>query len=159
MDKKQAINVLFWNKDKKIADIYDDNADVSAALNSLIDGFEYPDHSHKTIQTVLLSYFLKNGSEYRKEMELGRTLCHHALAHHAQEKNIDLMPYFYNHATCNWGMLTDDDQISNFVALATNDGRLLSKYRLDDGEDIYLITDFESDEQPRMTTALFTHDY
>lgn len=69
------------------------------------------------------------------------------------------MPYFYNHANCNWGILTDDDQISNFVALATKEGRLLSKYKLDDGQDIYLITDFECEEQPRLTTALFTHDY
>lgn len=94
MEKKEAIVILWQNGDEKIADIYDTNADVSAALNTLIDGFEYPDHSHKTIQTVLLSYFLKNGSEYRKEMDLGKTLCHHALAHHANEKNIDLMPYF-----------------------------------------------------------------
>lgn len=159
MEKKEAIVILWQNGDEKIADIYDTNADVSAALNTLIDGFEYPDHSHKTIQTVLLSYFLKNGCEYRKEMDLGKTLCHHALAHHANEKNIDLMPYFYNHANCNWGILTDDDQISNFVALATKEGRLLSKYKLDDGQDIYLITDFECEEQPRLTTALFTHDY
>lgn len=155
MEKKDAIVALWQNSDEKIADIYDDNAEVASALNLLVDGFEYPDNSHKKVKAVLLAYFLKN----TKEMELGKTLCHHALAHHAQEQGIDLMPFFYNHSQCNWGMLTDDDQITNFVALHTQEGRLLSKYKLDDGQDIYLITDFECEEQPRLTTAMFTHDY
>ena len=155
MEKKDAIVILWMNKDEKIADIYDDDAEVRSALNALVDGFEYPDFSHKQVKAVLLSYFLKNQNEF----DLGRTLCHHALAHHIQEKGIDLMPYFYNHSQCNFGMLSDNDQLSNFVTLATNEGRLLSKYRLDDGESIYLITDLECDEQPRHTTALFTHDY
>lgn len=42
MEKKEAIVILWQNGDEKIADIYDTNADVSAALNTLIDGFEYP---------------------------------------------------------------------------------------------------------------------
>ena len=155
MDTKQAIIVLYQNSDEKIADVYDSNSDVATALNVLIDGFEYPDHSHKIIKKVLLAYFLKT----QKAFDLGRTLCHHALASHVQEKEIDLMPFFYNHANCNWGILTDDDQIANYVAIATADGRLLSKYRLDDGENIYLITDFECDEQPRHTTAMFVNDY
>lgn len=155
MEKKDAIVILWQNGDEKIADIYDDNADVRSALNALVDGFEYPDFSHKQVKAVLLAYFLKT----KKEFDLGRTLCHHALASHTQEKGIDLMPYFYNHSQCNFGMLSDNDQLSNFVTLATNEGRIMSKYRLDNGESIYLITDLESDEQPRHTTALFTHDY
>ena len=155
MEKKDAIVALWQNSDEKIADIYDDNADVSAALNYLIEDFEYPDHSHKTVKAVLLAYFLKN----QKEFDLGKTLCHHALASHTQDKGIDLMPYFYNHANCNWGVLTDDDQIANFVAISTAEGRLLSKYKLDGGENIYLITDFEAEGEPRRTTAMFTHDY
>lgn len=155
MENKDAIVVLWQNKDEKIADIYDDNADVRSALNALVDSFEYPDYSYKKVKAVLLSYFLKT----KKEFDLGRTLCHHALSGHAQDNGIDLMPYFYNHSQCNFGMLTDNDQLSNFVTLTTNEGRLLSKYRLDSGESIYLITDLGSDEQPTHTTALFTHDY
>ena len=155
MEKKDAIIALWQNSDEKIADIYDDNADVASALNLLVDGFEYPDHSHKKVKAVLLAYFLKN----QKEFDLGKTLCHHALASHAQDNGIDLMPYFYNHSNCNWGVLTDDDQIAIYVAISTAEGRLLSKYKLDGGENIYLITDFEADGEPRRTTAMFTHDY
>lgn len=155
MEKKDAIIVLWQNSDEKIADIYDDNAEVASALNLLVDGFEYPDYSHKKVKAVLLAYFLKN----QKEFDLGKTLCHYALASHIQDKGIDLMPYFYNHANCNWGVLTDDDQIANFVAISTAEGRLLSKYKLDGGENIYLITDFEAEGEPRRTTAMFTHDY
>lgn len=155
MDKKQAINILYENMDSKVSTVYDKDQEIASALNTLIDGFEYPDHSHKKIKAVLLAYFLKN----QKEFDLGRTLCHHSLAAHIQENEIDLMPVFYNHAHCNWGMLTDNDQLANYVAIATQDGRLLSKYKLDDGKDIYLITDFECEEQPRHTTAMFVQDY
>lgn len=155
METAQAINVLYSEMDEKISNAYDSNAEVASALNTLIVGFEYPDHSHKTIKAVLLSYFLKN----KKDMELGRTLCHHSLLAHGQENEIDLMPFFFNHSQCNWGTLTDDDQIANYVALHTQKGRLLSKYQLDDGKNIYLITDFECDEQPRHTTAMFVEDY
>lgn len=155
MDKKQAIITLYQNGDEKIADIYDKDSQVADALNLLIDGFEYPDFSHKTINQVLLSYFNKEKAPF----DVGRTLCHHALAHHIQENEIDLVPFFYNHSICNFGILTDGDKVANFVALATGDGRLLSKYKLDDGQDIYLITDFESENEPKRTTAMFVDDY
>lgn len=155
MDKNQAITVLFQNGDEKIADIYDSNSQVAEALNLLIEGFEYPDHSHKTCNQVLLAYFNKEKAPF----DVGRTLYHHALAHHIQENEIDLVSFFYNHSICNFGILTDDDKIANFVALATGDGRLLSKYKLDDGQEIYLITDFAVGDQPRMTTAMFVEDY
>lgn len=155
MEKENAIVLLWQNSDEIVANVYDNNPEISTALNTLIDGFEYPNYSHKKIQSILLSYFLKN----IKEMELGRTLCHHALNYHVQEKGIELMPYFYNHSQCNWGMLSDDDQISNYVALHTKDNRILSRYKLDDGQDIYLITDFEYENEPRRTTAMFVQDY
>lgn len=156
MDKKEAINILYENMESKVVDLYDSHQEVATALNTLIDGFEYPDYSYKTIKAVLLSYFIKNNQEF----DLGRTLCHHSLNAHIQDNNIDIMPIFYNHSHCNWGRLTDDDQLANYVAIATQDGRLLSKYKLDDGKDIYLMTDFEcGDEQPRLTTAMFIQDY
>jgi len=67
MEKKDAIIVLWQNSDEKIADIYDDNAEVASALNLLVDGFEYPDHSHKKVKAVLLAYFLKNQKEFDLE--------------------------------------------------------------------------------------------
>lgn len=155
MEKKDAIVILWQNGDEKIADIYDDNADVRSALNALVDGFEYPDFSHKQVKAVLLAYFLKN----KKEFELGRTLAHHAVVNYAQENNIDLMPYFYNHSQCNWGMLNDNDQLANYIAVELKENRLISKYRLDNNESIWIITDWESDEQPRLTTAIFPRDY
>lgn len=155
MEITQAINILYENEDEQISTIYDSKPEVATALNTLIQGFEYPSHSHKTIKAVLLGYFLKAS----KEVDLGRTLCHHALMGHCEEKGIDLMQFFYNHSQGNWGILTDDDQIANYVALHTKQGRLLSKYKIAGGKPIYLITDFESEEQERMTTAMFISDY
>lgn len=40
-----------------------------------------------------------------------------------------------------------------------NRGRLFSKYELEDGQHIYLITDFETETTPRTTTAMYTDDY
>lgn len=37
----------------KLADLYDDNEDLAEALDVVINDFEYPDHSHKTIEVLL----------------------------------------------------------------------------------------------------------
>ncbi|MBF6615572.1 MAG: hypothetical protein ITG07_02490 [Candidimonas sp.] len=37
----------------QIAHLYDDNEDLADALNTVIKDFEYPDHSHKTIEQLL----------------------------------------------------------------------------------------------------------
>jgi len=36
-----------------VEDLYDEDDDFAAAINVLIDGFEYPDWSHKTVGEVL----------------------------------------------------------------------------------------------------------
>lgn len=155
MNKQEAIEILACHTDETVVEIYDNNDLVQTALNFLIEGFEYPNYSHKTIQQVLLTYFNKN----RKVFNIGKAVCHHALHAHCQERYIDLSVFFFYHSNMNWGMLTDDDQIANDIALATMDGRLLSKYRLIDGKEIYIITDFETEESPRYTTAMFIEDY
>ena len=155
MEIKQAIRVLFANTDEKISEVYDSNEEVAIALNTLIVGFEYPNHSHKTIKAVLLNYFLSN----RVEMELGRKICTSSLTWHCRENGFDLFQFFFNHSQCNWGILSDDDQISNYVALHTQDGYILTRYKLADGKPIYLFTNFESEEEERRTTAMFTSEY
>lgn len=48
----------------KLADVYDDSPDLRAALAVLLPGFEYPDHSHKTLAALLKSAKAQAASEY-----------------------------------------------------------------------------------------------
>lgn len=36
-----------------VSDIYDNDDEFAEALNTLIPGFEYPNHSHQSIATIL----------------------------------------------------------------------------------------------------------
>lgn len=40
----------------RLADVYDDTPALQAALNLLFPGFEYPDHSHKTVARLRADY-------------------------------------------------------------------------------------------------------
>ena len=155
LNEKHAVEILYQNSESKLSNVYDSNADVAEAINFLIKDFEYPNYSYKTIKQILLTYFIKN----LKELDMGRIVATATLSGYITDHEIDLSPYLYNHSHMNWGKLTDDDQLANFVAIATKDGRLLSKYTIQGGKPIYIITDFETDTTERYTTAMFTSDY
>jgi len=40
----------------KVCAYYDSDEAFSEVLNALIPNFEYPDHSHKTVQQILMHY-------------------------------------------------------------------------------------------------------
>ena len=154
MDTKQAITVLYSSQNSKISSIYDKNDEVQEALNVLISGFEYPDHSHKKIRQVLVEYFNQN----RKPISLGQVVATRELATHCQEHEIPLLPYVAQHGNMQWGLVPLEDKLENDMALIVG-GRLVSKYALPTGEFIYAITDFETEESPRTTTLMFTDQY
>lgn len=50
----EALSVIEQFEPKaKIAELYDDNEDLADALNLVINDFEYPDHSHKTVAALV----------------------------------------------------------------------------------------------------------
>ena len=56
MTNQQALEALQPFQNDKVADVYDEHEEVAQALNTLIDGFEYPDHSHKTIKKIIKKF-------------------------------------------------------------------------------------------------------
>ena len=40
----------------KLADVYDDDDQLRAAVNTLFPGFEYPDHAHRTLSEMWARY-------------------------------------------------------------------------------------------------------
>lgn len=52
-DWQQAVDVLDqYDCNATVAELYDDNEELSSALNDLIHGFEYPDFSQQTIGQI-----------------------------------------------------------------------------------------------------------
>ncbi len=64
------------------------------------------------------------------------------------------------HARGDWGEIDAEDQQSNMSALETG-ARLMSSYTLDDGTNIWVITDAEIDDRHRRqaTTLLLPDEY
>ncbi|WP_374553448.1 hypothetical protein [Aquitalea pelogenes] len=155
METKEAIIVLYHNMENKVSDVYDNNENVSSALNSLIEGFEYPDFSHKTIKQVLLSYFKKNFKPFNP----GKCVVAGELIEDYQERQEQLFPFIDAHVKMQQGELCDDDLIENYLAVFTFSGRLLSSFELFEGRKIFIITDWETEETPRVTTLMYCEDY
>lgn len=65
-----------------------------------------------------------------------------------------LMFALARHATGDWGELCENDQLENQLALQ-HGNRILSKYRNQDGEMFYIITEWDRS----YTTILLTHEY
>jgi hypothetical protein len=63
------------------------------------------------------------------------------------------------HASCDWGIVCQEDRVANNDALKTG-GRLLSAYFLADETKIWIITDAEDGQgQRRATTFLLPEEY
>lgn len=62
---------------------------------------------------------------------------------------------FKRHCNGDWGDLCDEDKGANDFALRNGDDRLFSKYNYDDGESIYIITEWDRS----YTTILFPEEY
>ena len=89
-----------------------------------------------------------------KRFQLGATHITTALLRHMQDIDAQPMTYLVRHMSNDWGELGRDDKKANNDAIDTG-GRLLSKYKLPDGQYIYCIT--EADR--RSTTLMFTEEY
>jgi hypothetical protein len=73
-----------------------------------------------------------------------------------QPQRDELMGFLFRHLTGDWGDLCDEDKQANERAISDPYGaRILSKYALSTGEDIYIIT--EADRSA--TTLLLTSEY
>lgn len=70
------------------------------------------------------------------------------------------MSLVHRHARGDWGEIEAEDQQSNMSALETG-ARLMSSYTLDDGTNIWVITDAEIDERHhrQATTLLLPDEY
>ncbi|MBA1280252.1 hypothetical protein [Stutzerimonas stutzeri] len=63
----EALSVVEqFDSKAKIADFYDDNEELADALNRVIDDFEYPDHSHKTVASLLAEIQGRPAPEVKK---------------------------------------------------------------------------------------------
>ena len=90
----------------------------------------------------------------RSKFRLGEVLVTTPLHEHCEKNNFSLLPYLIRHSQCDWGDLCQEDKESNNYALE-NGERLLSAYKLRDGEKIWIITEWDRS----VTTILFPSDY
>jgi hypothetical protein len=67
--------------------------------------------------------------------------------------------YLHRHAGGDWGELSDHDKAMNEAAI-TDGSQILSKYKLPDGQHIYVITDAADKQGERThTTVLLPEEY
>ena len=90
----------------------------------------------------------------RSKFTLGDIVVTTPLHDHCKTNNFSLLPYLIRHAQGDWGDLCQEDKESNEYALK-NGERLLSAYKLRDGEKIWIITEWDRS----VTTILFPSDY
>lgn len=72
------------------------------------------------------------------------TLAHSEIAH-----------YLFRHFNDDWGDLEEDDKKLNESALKNNDDQIFSMYKREDGQKIYVITEWDRSA----TTVLYSHEY
>lgn len=53
----------------------------------------------------------------------------------------DIFPFLNRHIQGDWGVLSDDDKLSNDDVVATHDGRILSAYYVTPEVKIWILTD------------------
>jgi hypothetical protein len=86
--------------------------------------------------------------------ELGALAATPGAARATTTAGVRLVDLALRHLSGDWGDLTEDDKAANDRALVDG-GRLLSAYRLDSGDDIWILT--EADRAT--TTILLTGEY
>ncbi len=88
------------------------------------------------------------------KFEFGTIVATRGVMEHVNSDAEILFPYIARHASGDWGEICDEDKIANADALK-NGMRLMSVYRLPDGEKIWIITEWDRS----VTTVLFPHEY
>lgn len=88
------------------------------------------------------------------KFDFGQVVATATLVRYCEEKNFSLLPYLIRHGNCDWGDICAEDKEANETALK-EDLRILSFYKLPDGNAIWIIT--EADRSA--TTILFPSDY
>lgn len=90
----------------------------------------------------------------RTKFNFGQVVATATLARYCEEKGYSLLPYLIRHGNCDWGNVCAEDKEANETALK-EDLRILSSYKLPDGNAIWIITEANRSA----TTILFPSDY
>lgn len=85
---------------------------------------------------------------------LGRTVITVACKAHMDRLNADPLYFLMRHAKGDWGELDASDKRANADAVKHN-MRILSRYQLSDGENIYVITEWDRS----YTTIMLRDEY
>lgn len=85
---------------------------------------------------------------------LGQVVVTRALMQHANESGIDLIQYVARHVRGDWGDVCAGDKRLNDHAVDTGH-RILSRYTLSSGKDIYINTEHDRS----YTTLMFCEEY
>lgn len=164
--------------DKKVTELRHQDASIAKVVSLVM---------RDAIQGALSRFHYRMmGVPFTGWVELGQLMATGMLAHAMEEQSHSLVPFFNQHAQMQWGELGVTDCMENDMALLCQvvqeqmallsledqpepniglhqclerHGRLFSKYELEGGEHIYIITDFETPGSQRTTTAMYTDDY
>lgn len=90
-------------------------------------------------------------------MKLGRIGATATLVRHCEKHEIDLSVYLARYEANDWGILEDGDCHSNNMEMFALAGHVLGKYTLPTGEDIYIETTWNEEEE-RHTIVCFTQE-
>ena len=74
-----------------------------------------------------------------------------------QRNNVTALDYLRRHASCDWGILCDEDKKANEDALKTG-ARLMSAYSLPDETKLWVITEAADDAGLRAATTFLLPD-
>jgi hypothetical protein len=74
---------------------------------------------------------------------------------HENESLADIMNAIQRHANGDWGELDEHDKKLNDDAVKSGEDRILSKYTLSSGNQVYVITEWDRS----VTTVLYPHEY
>lgn len=88
---------------------------------------------------------------------LGQVLATPGALEVLQRNNVTGFDYLRRHASCDWGILCDEDKKANEDALKTG-ARLMSAYFLPDETKLWVITEAADDAGARVATTLLLPD-
>ena len=88
---------------------------------------------------------------------LGQVLATPGALEVLQRNNVTGLDYLRRHASCDWGILCDEDKKANEDALKTG-ARLMSAYFLPDETKLWVITEAADDAGARVATTLLLPD-
>jgi hypothetical protein len=89
-----------------------------------------------------------------KTVQLGSVVITRALQDHIDQHKISPWPYLNRHRRKDWGLMDREDRKANDRACELGE-RVISKYLLDSGQFIYIITEWDRS----YTTLMRVEDY